>query len=65
MLICITCKQEVKEEDCTFGGLHKINDCFGRVFTGDGCEHYGNLEYFKRIKIFMEDLTSESNERCE
>lgn len=63
---CQECGTVVTENDCTFGGLHRINDCSGRVFKSDGSEYIGRLEYNRTIKSFMtrREVECESDEGC-
>ncbi len=45
---CSTCKKIVTEKDCTFGGLHNQDDCYGRVFFDNGREYFGSMNHVSR-----------------
>ncbi len=42
-MTCERCQAEVEPEDCTFGGLHRVKGCYGRVFDTEGKEYFGYM----------------------
>lgn len=47
---CSTCRKKVTEFDCSFGGLHDENECYGRVFLDNGREYFGSMKQVSRTE---------------